>query len=124
MEEKVNLTGKTLTLTVGSELAWMPECMKELAAIQMVKSSGDSSQRETWHRDVAQALASADQLHLDLLFANPAYPIAELNLFKVSLLSPNGTSLDVMCDHKGQPLIESFWMTNRHRVNDLTSFML
>ena len=108
-------------LNVHLITAWMPECMEELAAVQLVwMSHEDSARFQVWQKDVAMALSAEDQAKLNALFAAPAIDLTEFELFKVNLTDSTGASRIVACDHLGQPPGESFWLTERHRINDLT----
>jgi hypothetical protein len=95
--------------------------MEELAAIKVVwMSNEDSSRREKWQKAVAIALSAENQQELDLLFRNPAEPLTDLDLFKVTLPNSDGTSRIIARNHLGQSTGEAFWLTANHRIHDFT----
>jgi hypothetical protein len=101
--------------------AWMPECIEELAAIRVVwMSHEDSARLEEWELNVAQALARNDQSQLDRLFAAPSQAIDENEIYRVAVAQPSGEARYISRDWRGQPLDESFWLTAKHVIKDLS----
>ncbi len=104
--------------------AWMPECMEELAAIRVIWMSGeDSAKHQQWRKEVAFAMANRDHLQMTRLFGHPPLSITEYDLFTVTIDASAGNPQLVGCDHMGQPPSEDFWLTAKHQINDLSSYL-
>lgn len=73
---------------------------------------------EAWRTRVANALALDEFGVLATLMASPPMAVEANTLFVVRM--SGGTHL---CDAKGKTLGPHFWMTARHRIEDITSFV-
>lgn len=100
--------------------AWMSEMGQQFAAIQTFTLSNEDSKRfEQWQIDVANALGEEDQATLDQLFAKPPLTPNKWEIYRVDIIKDEKPFI-VLRDFQGQPLAEDFWMTSRHRIQDLT----
>lgn len=99
-------------------------CMRGLgdqfAGMQVARVSRETwTAYEAWRIHVARALVRDEYPVLKMLLETPPMPVDEATLFVVHV-----GQMVHRCDARGAPLGPHFWMTARHRIEDLTGFAL